>query len=114
MKIESNSADAYRIGGLIGFIGKMSGTDKAVTLKGCSASNVTIKGSFSIGGLVGTVQGSADRTFNNCDVDNIKLSVNENSSAKYGAFSSDFYGPKVWSGYMSKFIEILTWWVRLL
>ena len=104
VKIESNSADAYRIGGLIGFIGKMSGTDKAVTLKGCSASNVTIKGSFSIGGLVGTVQGSADRTFNNCDVDNIKLSVNENSSAKYGAFSSDFYGPKVWSGYMSKFI----------
>ena len=50
VKIESNSADAYRIGGLIGFIGKMSGTDKAVTLKGCSASNVTIKGSFSIGG----------------------------------------------------------------
>ena len=41
VKIESNSADAYRIGGLIGFIGKMSGTDKAVTLKGCSASNVT-------------------------------------------------------------------------
>ena len=37
-------------------------------------------------------------------MDNIKLSVNENSSAKYGAFSSDFYGPKVWSGYMSKFI----------
>lgn len=37
-------------------------------------------------------------------MDNIKLSVNENSSAKYGAFSGDFYGPKVWSGYMSKFI----------
>lgn len=104
VKIESNSADAYRIGGLIGFIGKMSGTDNAVTLNGCSASVITIKGSFSIGGLVGTVQGNANRTFNNCDVDNIKLSVNEKSSAIHGALSGNFYGPKPWSGYMSKFI----------
>lgn len=106
VKIESNSANAYRIGGLIGFIGKMSSpdTDKAVTLKDCSASVITIKGSFSIGGLVGTVQGGTDRTFNNCDVDNIKLTINENSKAIYGAVSSNFDGPKAWSGYMSKFI----------
>ncbi len=58
----------------------MSGTDKSSDIERLfSKHNVTIKGSFSIGGLVGTVQGSADRTFNNCDVDNIKLSVNENS-----------------------------------
>ena len=93
----------------------MSGTDKAVTLKGCSASNVTIKGGFSIGGLVGTVQGSADRTFINCDVDNIKLSVNEKFSAKYGAFSSDFMVLKVWSGCgVPSLLEILTRWARLL
>lgn len=60
------------------------------------------------------MQGSADRTFNNCDVDNIKLSVNENSSAKYGAFSSDFMVLKFGVVICPSLLEILTWWVRLL
>lgn len=105
VKIESESADAYRIGGLIGFIAKVSSGDVAVTLKDCSATNVTIKGSFAIAGLVGTIQGATNRTFTNCDVIDIKLSINDSSCVKAGAFSgTTFYGPKTWVGYMSKFI----------
>lgn len=104
VKIISESADSYRLGGLIGFINSTAGYD--VELTDCSASNVTIKGSFSIGGLVGTVQGTGlKRTFKNCDVDNVALSINEASSAIHGAWSgSTFYGPRAWAGYMSKFI----------
>lgn len=105
VKIESESADAYRIGGLIGFIAKVSSNDVAVTLKDCSATNVTIKGSFAIAGLVGTIQGATNKTFTNCDVANIRLSMNEKSCVNTGAFSNTtFYGPKSWVGYMSKFI----------
>lgn len=105
VKIESESADAYRIGGLIGFIAKVSSNDVAVTLKDCSATNVTIKGSFAIAGLVGTIQGATNKTFTNCDVANIRLSMNEESCVNTGAFSNTtFYGPKSWVGYMSKFI----------
>lgn len=105
VKIESENADAYRIGGLIGFIGSVSGTDVEVTLANCSATDVTIKGSFCIGGLVGSLQGGT-RNFNTCTVSNAKLSINKNSSALKGAWSGNtFYAPyKWWAGYMSMFI----------
>lgn len=104
VKIESESANAYRLGGLIGFI---SGGDNNtnVVLEDCSAKNVTIKGSFCIGGLVGSLQGG-ERIFKNCKVENPQLSINANSSAIHGAYSgTTFYAPyKWWGGYMSKFV----------
>lgn len=108
VNIQSDGFNAYRIGGLIGFIASVTttdGGDVAVTVTNSSAENITIKGGFSLGGLVGTIQGSALRTFNQCKVEGIKLSINANSCALTGAFSNKtFYGPKDYVGNMSKFI----------
>lgn len=105
VSIQSESYNAYRIGGLIGFIGAVPGGDLAVTLKNCSVIDVNLKGSYSIGGLVGSLQGGT-RKFESCIVGgNVTLAINANSSALKGAYSGEiFYGPKAWAGYMSKFI----------
>ena len=60
------------------------------------------------------MQGSADRTFNNCDVDNIKLSVNENSVQNTEHFPVIFMVLKFGVVICPSLLEILTWWVRLL
>lgn len=108
VNIQSDGFNAYRIGGLIGFIASVTtadGGDVAVTVTNSSAENVTIKGGFSLGGLVGTIQGSTLRTFEGCKVESIKLLMNANSCALTGAFSNKtFYGPKDYVGNMSKFI----------
>lgn len=107
VNIISESADAYRIGGLIGFIGSASTDELNVELTNCSVEDVAIKASFCIGGLVGSLQGTG-RTFSGCSVKNATLSVNDASITviRDGAFSgSTFYAPKGWwAGYMSKFI----------
>lgn len=106
VNIVSESADAYRIGGLIGFIGSASTDEVAVALSNCSAEDVTIKAAFSIGGLVGTIQGTI-RTISNCSVKNAKLSLNTATIPTFteGVWSGNtFYGPKDWVGNMSKFI----------
>lgn len=102
--INSESSDAYRLGGLIGFIANCAGV--AVTLTDCSAEDVSIKGSFSIGGLVGTLQGNLARTFANCSTKNVTLSINDASCATQGAWDGrgTFYGPYAWAAYMSKFV----------
>lgn len=110
--IKSDASNAYRIGGLIGFIGKVSGTDLPVTLDGCSAENVSITGSYSLGGFIGTIQGSEARTIKNCSViEPITIKQNDKSSAITGGFSYDtgkkkvtYYAPKEYVGNVGKFI----------
>ena len=102
--IESDAILSYRIGGLIGFIA--GAQNLAVEVKSCSTKTVKIKACTCLGGLVGGMQGAANRTFTNCTTEGISLSVNDVTAAKYGAWSnSTFYGPyNWWAGYMSKFL----------
>lgn len=106
--IQSDALMAYRIGGLIGFIGNAPGndTDLAVEVKDCHAENVTIKGGFCLAGLVGSIQGSANRTFTGCTTSGVDLAIPETSAALKGAWSgSTFYAPyRWWAGYMSLFV----------
>lgn len=110
--IKSNESNAYRIGGLIGFIDRVTGTDLPVTVEGCSATNVTITGAYSLGGLIGTIQGSAERTITNCSVtEPIKIEQNTASSALTGGFNynpttqkATYYAPKEYVGNVGKFI----------
>lgn len=105
--IQSDALMAYRIGGLIGFILKTSKTDDlAVIVKDCHAENVTIKGGFCLAGLVGSIQGQADRTFIDCTTSGVSLTIPETSPALKGAWSDPtFYAPYFnWAGYMSLFV----------
>lgn len=110
--IKSNSSNAYRVGGLIGLIGKAGGTDLDVTVEGCSAEKVTITGAYSLGGLIGTIQGSAKRTITNCSVtEPITIEQNAASSAITGSFSYNsatqkaiYYAPKEYVGNVCKLI----------
>lgn len=106
--IQSEALMAYRIGGLIGFIGNAPGKemDLTVEVKDCHAENVTIKGGFCLAGLVGSIQGGANRTFIGCTTSGVDLAIPKTSSALEGAWSgSTFYAPyKWWAGYMSLFV----------
>lgn len=104
--IRSDADNVYRVGGLIGFIGKASGNgmDLAVEIKNCHAENVTIKGGYCLAGLVGSIQGATSRTFINCTTSGVNLAIPETSPALKGAWSKNFYGPKSWAGYMSLFV----------
>lgn len=99
--IESNSADAYRIGGLIGFIG--SGSGKEVAVSKCSVNTVTIKGGHSLGGFIGTIQGNATETvtISNCTAKTIAIIQNANSCALNGNGATS---AKDYAGNLSKFI----------
>ncbi len=110
--IKSNAFNAFRIGGLIGFIGKAGVTDLDVTLEGCSAENVSISGSYSLGGLIGTIQGGAARTIKSCTViEPITITQNVNSYVITGGVNYNsgkqqaiYYAPKEYVGNVGKFI----------
>lgn len=67
------NTELYRIGGLVGFIGKsnLAGAENKSYLTSCSAKNIVINGGYSIGGLVGTIQTYAE--VKNCYVENVKV-----------------------------------------
>lgn len=110
--IKSEKANAFRIGGLIGFIGGTGGSDPAVVIDHCSASKVDLQGSYSIGGLVGTIQGSGARTIQNSQVvEPVKIALNDASCALHGGFihrpstkTATYYAPKEYVGNVGKFI----------
>ncbi len=117
--IKGEKSNAFRIGGLIGFIGGVS-NDPGVTIDKCSVSNVHLQGSYSIGGLVGTIQGSGSRTISNCKIEvkdadgnaiPCEIKQNAESCAKNGGFNyrpstqkATYYGPKDYVGNVGKFI----------
>lgn len=117
--IKGEKSNAFRIGGLIGFIGGVS-NDPGVTIDKCSVSNVHLQGSYSIGGLVGTIQGSGSRIISNSKIEvkdaggnaiPFEIKQNAESCAKNGGFNyrpstqkATYYGPKEYVGNVGKFI----------
>lgn len=97
--IQSDNGNAYRIGGLIGFIGSGS-TVETITLTSCSVEKVTIKGSYSLGGLVGTLHG-VNGTFSKCTVKEVTILQNAASPAVVVGKDNN---TKDWAGNLSKFI----------
>lgn len=71
----NNTYNAFRIGGLIGFMDKNTVTDVQVT--DCSVTNATLTGCFSIGGLVGTTMFAQNIAFTNCTTSTITINMDQ-------------------------------------
>lgn len=103
----NNTYNAFRIGGLIGFMDKNTVTD--VQVADCSVSNATLTGCFSIGGLVGTTMFAQNIAFTNCTTSAITIKMDQTAMSalqKHEVEKNNQSADKIqdYIGYMSKMI----------
>ena len=98
----NNTYNAFRIGGLIGFMDKNTVTDVQVT--DCSVSNATLTGCFSIGGLVGTTMFAQNIAFTNCTTSAITIKMDQTAMSALQKHEGSADKIQGYIGYMSKMI----------
>lgn len=103
----NNTFNAFRIGGLIGYMDKNTVTDAQVT--DCSVTNATLTGCYGIGGLVGATMYAQNITFTNCKtsaitikMDQTAMSALQKHEVENNHQSEDYIQNYI--GYMSKMI----------